>query len=64
MEDMDNKRKDKRRRGYYLFEDEVSAKDYLEKYTARLKGFGFSNINAKLFDVNEELTDITKGLIR
>jgi hypothetical protein len=64
MEDMDNKRKDKRRRGYYFFEDEVSAKAYPEKHTARLKSFGFSNINAKLFDVNEELTGITKGPIR
>lgn len=49
--------------GIYLFENEQSAKAYLDKHTARLKGFGVSDVNAKIFDVNEALSNITKGSI-
>jgi len=47
--------------GIYLFADETSARAYITKHTARLKEFGIANVNAKLFDVNGPLTEITKG---
>lgn len=49
--------------GIYLFEDEASAKAYLEKHTARLKVFGVTIFRAKILDVNEHLTKVTKGPI-
>lgn len=47
--------------GIYLFEDEASARNYLEKHTARLKGFGISGVNGKVFRVNETLSAIDNG---
>lgn len=47
--------------GVYLFEDESSLNDYLAVHTARLKGFGIEHINVKIFQVNEPLTQITRG---
>ncbi|MBK8182458.1 MAG: monooxygenase [Candidatus Competibacteraceae bacterium] len=47
--------------GLYLFQDEATAKAYLQMHTERLKGFGISQVNAKLFDVNEKLSVITHG---
>jgi hypothetical protein len=47
--------------GIYLFADEASARSYLAKHTARLKEFGITQVNAKLFDVNAPLTRITQG---
>jgi len=47
--------------GIYLFESEQTATEYIEKHTERLKGFGISGINAKIFDVNEGLSKINKG---
>lgn len=47
--------------GFYLFADEESARSYIAKHTARLKEFGIENVNAKLFDVNRPLSEITKG---
>ena len=47
--------------GIYLFDDETSLRAYLEEHTARLKEFGIQEINAKLFDIPEELTVITRG---
>lgn len=47
--------------GIYLFENEETAKAYLEMHTARLKQFGVMKINAKIFDVNEPLSKITHG---
>ncbi len=43
--------------GIYLFEDDESARAYLEEHTARLEGFGVKDIRAKLFHVNEPLTE-------
>lgn len=48
--------------GIYLFEDENSAAAYVEKHSARLAAFGITGIRAKVFDVNEPLTAITRGL--
>lgn len=47
--------------GIYLFADEQSARDYMTMHTERLKSFGIDKVNAKLFDVNVPLTQITKG---
>lgn len=47
--------------GIYLFEDEASARKYLEMHTARLKGFGVRVVNAKVFQVNEALSAIDHG---
>ena len=47
--------------GIYLFESEQTANDYIEKHTERLKGFGISEVNAKIFDVNQALSKINQG---
>ncbi len=47
--------------GIYLFEDETSARAYLEKHTARLKGFGIPEVHGKVFRVNEALSAIDNG---
>ena len=49
--------------GIYLFENEETAKAYLDKHTARLKGFGVQEVHTKIFDVNETLSNITNGPI-
>lgn len=47
--------------GIYLFEDEACLDAYLAMHTARLQSMGIENINAKKFQVNALLTQITKG---
>ena len=47
--------------GIYLFEDDDSAQAYLEEHTARLEGFGITDIRAKLLHVNEQLTELNGG---
>lgn len=47
--------------GIYLFEDEAALDAYLTMHTARLKGLGIDAINAKKFQVNQPLTEITRG---
>jgi hypothetical protein len=47
--------------GVYLFADGESAEAYIRKHTERLGAFGISNINAKTFDVNVELTRVNHG---
>ena len=49
--------------GIYLFESEETAKAYLIKHTERLKEFGVTEINAKIFDINTDLSAITKAPI-
>ena len=49
--------------GVYLFTDRASAEAYLAMHSARLKSFGIAPINAKLFDVNPELSEIDRGPI-
>lgn len=46
--------------GIYLFENEDDARSYLKEHTARLESFGIQNIRAKIFDVNEPLSEITR----
>lgn len=45
--------------GIYLFEDDATANAYLQMHAKRLQGLGISQINAKIFDVNEALSVIT-----
>jgi hypothetical protein len=47
--------------GIYLFDDEPSARAYVEEHTRRLEGFGVTDIRARVFDVNDPLTAITRG---
>ena len=47
--------------GIYLFEDEATAEAYLTMHTERLAGFGVSGIEARVFDVNPQLTAINQG---
>jgi hypothetical protein len=48
--------------GIYLFDNENDAKRYLDKHTKRLESFGYSNIKAKIFGVNEGLSTITNAV--
>ncbi|MFV9473169.1 monooxygenase [Advenella sp. RU8] len=47
--------------GIYLFSNKVDAQAYLEMHSARLKAFGVSKVNGKLFEVNEELSAIDRA---
>lgn len=47
--------------GVYLFADDASADAYIAMHTARLAGFGIRSVNVKRFQVNEALTQITRG---
>jgi hypothetical protein len=47
--------------GIYLFEDDESARAYVEEHTARLEEFGITDVRARLFHVNEPLTAINGG---
>ena len=47
--------------GIYLFENEETARAYLDMHTARLKQLGVPEVHAKIFDVNEPLSKITRG---
>ena len=47
--------------GIYLFSNEEDAKRYLAKHTKRLESFGYKNIRAKIFSVNEPLSLITNA---
>jgi hypothetical protein len=47
--------------GVYLFEDEASLDAYLGPKIARMEASGIKGIRAKKYDVNETLTQITRG---
>ena len=47
--------------GIYLFADRPSAEAYLAMHTERLFGFGVPHVNAKLFEVNRELSAIDRA---
>ncbi|KOO14930.1 monooxygenase [Vibrio xuii] len=49
--------------GIYLFEDELSAKSYLEMHATRLKAMGVPEVRGIIFDVNQPLTAINQGPI-
>ncbi len=46
--------------GIYYFKDEPSALAYKDMHSARLASFGIKDIRAKVFDVNEGLSEITR----
>lgn len=47
--------------GVYLFEDETTAKAYLEMHSARLKEMGVAEVRGQIFDVNIPLSTINKA---
>ena len=49
--------------GIYLFDNENDVQRYLDKHTKRLESFGYTNIRAKIFNVNEPLSAITNATL-
>lgn len=49
--------------GIYMFETKESAEKYIEMHSKRLASFGITEVNAKIFAVNNKLSEITKGPI-
>lgn len=49
--------------GIYAFDNLDDANRYLAKHTQRLESFGFTDIKAKTFKINEELSKITKASV-
>ncbi|ALP49133.1 monooxygenase [Corynebacterium glutamicum] len=49
--------------GVYLFADEASAQAYVKKHTARLAGFGITDITATSYAVNEGLSRIDHAML-
>ena len=47
--------------GVYLFKNREAAQRYIEKHTARLAAFGITGIEARVSDVNTELTKLNHG---
>jgi hypothetical protein len=47
--------------GIYVFSDEPAARAYIDKHTERLRAFGITEVNVKLFDIDEALTRVTQG---
>jgi quinol monooxygenase YgiN len=47
--------------GVYLFESRELAARYLDKHRDRLAAFGVTDLRARLFDVNETLSQRTRG---
>ena len=50
--------------GIYLFTDDTSARAYLDKHLERLEAFGYSDVRAKIFSVNQPLSQITKAQLQ
>ena len=49
--------------GIYLFDNEEGAQRYLKKHTERLRSFGYTDIRAKIFAVNEALSRLSKASV-
>ena len=47
--------------GIYLFEDRATAAAYAEMHAARMAGFGVTDAEFVISDINEALTSITHG---
>ena len=47
--------------GIYVFETADAAQAYLDKHTKRLEGFGITRIEARAFQVNHDLSAITRA---
>lgn len=50
--------------GIYLFETKETAEKYIDMHTKILASFGITDVNAKIFAVNDKLTEITKGPVK
>jgi hypothetical protein len=49
--------------GVYLFTDERSANDFLKEHLPRLDSMGIKDVRAKVLDVNQSLSHITRAPI-
>jgi hypothetical protein len=49
--------------GIYLFTDESSATNFLKEHLPRLEAMGIKGVRAKVLDVNESLSHITRAPI-
>ena len=49
--------------GIYLFDNQEDAQRYLKKHTERLNSFGYTDIRAKIFAVNEALSRLSKASV-
>ncbi|HUN87589.1 MAG TPA: monooxygenase [Terriglobales bacterium] len=49
--------------GIYLFTDESSANNFLKEHLPRLESMGIKDVRAKVLDVNESLSQITRAPI-
>ncbi len=47
--------------GVYLFTEEAFANDFLKQHLPRLDSMGIKDVRAKVLDVNEGLSHITRG---
>lgn len=47
--------------GIYIFETKKDAEDYLEMHTERLARLGISEVDGKIFKINETLSKITNA---
>ncbi len=47
--------------GIYLFENEETAKSYLEMHSARLKAMGIQDVRGLVFDINQDLSAINNA---
>lgn len=47
--------------GIYLFNSEETAAAYLEKHSARLKELGVPAVRGRIYDINIDLSKITKA---
>ncbi|UJL45282.1 monooxygenase [Virgibacillus sp. NKC19-16] len=50
--------------GIYVFETKDDAENYLDNHTKRLNKFGIESVNAKIFEINEQLTEINHGPLK
>jgi quinol monooxygenase YgiN len=57
------KAEDQEAGGIYIFDTQENAEKYLEMHEERLKEMGVPDLRAKIFDINDKLTEITKGLV-
>lgn len=47
--------------GIYVFTEQVLAERYAKMHSERVAAMGATNIRAKIFDINTQLTDINHG---
>jgi len=47
--------------GIYVFDNKEDANRYIQKHTVRLNSFGIEDVRNKLFEINEELSILSKA---